>query len=87
MSNEQFKRNLNNKINSAAFRHLEQIKATHSKVSQIEYSALEVQPYLKSTQLNIHGKELLILLRLRMTKTKTNYRSCLLYTSPSPRAS
>ena len=36
---------------------------------------LEIQPYLRSSQLSSKEKELLILLRLRMTKTKLNYRT------------
>ena len=34
-----------------------------------------MQPYLCSTHLNVKEKELLLSLRLRMTKTRANYKS------------
>ena len=75
MTKEHFKKILKKKIQQAACIHLENIKKTHSKVSHIKYSTLEIQPYLRSSQLSSIEKELLIKLRLRMTKTKINYRN------------
>ena len=75
MTKDPFKRILKHKIQQAAFIYLENIKKTHSKVSHIEYSKLELQPYLRSSQLSNKKKELLLLLRLRITKTKINYRA------------
>ena len=60
MSKNQFKKVVRNLVEKAAFRYLQEQKSRHTKVKNIEYNELKLQPYLESEEaavlMNIRGQ-------------------------------
>ena len=71
---ETYKKNIKNMINKSAFKYFMQIKETHSKLDQLEYTELKIQPYLKSLAINNKEKELLFNIRSKSHHSKDNFR-------------
>ena len=63
MGSIQYKDWIKTKVTEAAFRYLTSIQQTHSKVKDIKYSKLELQPYLHSPLFS--RKQMSTLFRLR----------------------
>ena len=63
MGSKQYKDWIKTKVTEAAFRYLTNIQQTHSKVKNIKYSKLELQPYLYSPLFS--RKQMSTLFRLR----------------------
>ena len=55
-----FKMIVKKKINDAAFEYLTKIKETHSKVKDIVYKKLEIQPYILESKMSTKEKQLLL---------------------------
>ena len=75
ISKKKFKKFIKGKINEAAFKYLNKIKSSHSKVKNINYEKVEIQPYLIDTNFSTKEKQLLFRLRTRMTNVKMNFSS------------
>ena len=69
----EYKVKIKHLINKAAFKHLMTVKETHSKLNDITYSELKVQPYLTLDLLNNGQKELLYKLRSKCHESKLNF--------------
>ena len=65
---EVFRKHIKSRIAAAAFRYLTAQQTTHSKVKNIKYEKLEVQPYLTSQLFNNQETRLLTALRSRTHK-------------------
>ena len=61
-------------ISKAAFKHFLTIKETHSKLNDLSYSELKVQPYLTSNMITNEQKQLLYKLRSKCHESKMNFR-------------
>ena len=75
MTKIKFKKFLKGKINEAAFKYLNNIKSSHSKVKHIIYENFKTQSYLLDTKFTTNEKQLLFRLRTRMTNVKCNFSS------------
>jgi hypothetical protein len=75
MKKEKFKTIIKRKIRESAFEYLQNIKLSHSKVKHIEYSGLDIAPYIKDTRFTADEKFCLLKLRTSMTLVKNNFRS------------
>ena len=70
-----FKKCLKQKLLKAALNYLENIRLNHKKGSNLNYSKLECQSYLKWNDLNMTEKSLLFRLRTETTDVRTNFSS------------
>ena len=75
MNVEFFKNMVKKKVKEAAFKHLKELKDTHSKISDIKYSELECQPYILSSIFTNEDVNLLHSLRGRSVQCKGNFKS------------
>ena len=73
MTKNKFKKFVKNKIGRAAFKYLENLKITHSKIRDIKYSKLEIQTYILSDELSNEEINTLFAVRSRMTPVKRNF--------------
>ena len=73
MSKNKFKQFVKQRIEKAAFNHLETTKQKHSKVKQINYKKLEPQPYVLSEDFKDEQICELFALRSRMVQVKRNF--------------
>ena len=73
MSKNNFKKFVKDKIERAAFKHLENVKMSHSKVKHIQYSKLEPQEYILNEEFSNDEISKLFSLRSRMCKVKLNF--------------
>ena len=84
MSKESFKKLVEKKVRKAALKDLIKRKNSHSKMKNLEYSELELQPYFKSKLLFKTEAQNLFRYRTRMADFKNNFKngntniSCLL---------
>ena len=89
--NEQYKKLIKTNLEKAAFNVLITKQQSHSKVRDIKYNKLEIQPYLKSTQFSNDDVSLLAALRthtvrgirVNFKKLYNNNTLCPLKCSPS----
>ena len=72
---ERFKIILKEKITDFAFNYLQEKKSGHSKVKDIMYEKLSIQPYLTDIKFTTVEKQLLFSLRGRCTDSRANFRS------------
>ena len=47
-------------LNKAAFKHFIQLKETHSKLNEVQYTGLKIQDYLTTKGLNYKEKNIII---------------------------
>ena len=73
MSNFKFKKYVKDKVQKAAFMYLQDKKITHSKIKDIEYKKLELQPYLLCENLANEEINTLFALRSKMVSVKKNF--------------
>ena len=73
-SKEEYKIQIKEKVKQAAFEQYIKMKESHSKLNEVKYTSLEIQPYLKSEMFNKEEMKLLYLLRSRCHKSKNNFR-------------
>ena len=71
---EQFKKVVKKSIQSAAFDYLIDLKESHSKMTNIQYSELKQQEYLKSSQVPAHKAKSLFKFRTRMNRVRSNFK-------------
>ena len=69
-----YKKRIKSKIRVAALKNLKEIQKSHSKVKEIKYDKLEVQPYLVSPLFTNEEVDLLYSLRSRTMNCKANFR-------------
>ena len=76
MGQEEYKKYIKKHIKNAAFAHLQNLEATHSKVEQIKYKTLDTQPYLTNSNFTNQEAALLIALRSHTLRgIKMNFSS------------
>ena len=75
MSKKLFKKNLKQKIRKNALLELNKIKESHSKMKNVKYETLSLQPYLADSRFSLKQKQLLFKLRTRMLDVKGNFKS------------
>ena len=70
------KRTLNVAVSKRALQRLNKIKEKHSKATNLNYSQLKIQNYLKGnrTKISQNMAEIIFSLRSRVTKVKMNYK-------------
>ena len=76
-----YKMNVKNKIKAAALDYLKGLQAKHSKVKDIQYSNLEIQPYIICPNFTNDEVNMLHALRSRSTDCKTNYKQKYLHSN------
>ena len=72
-SKYQMKKLVKEATKKAALKYLLNLKENMSKMKDLEYSDLQLQPYLSSDKINIRLKKLLFKLRTRMTQVGHNF--------------
>ena len=75
MTKESFKKVIKEKIKTAAFDYLRTLQAKHSKIQDIVYRRLEIQPYMVSPVFLDEEVNILHSLRSRAVDCKANYRN------------
>ena len=75
LKKEALKNKLKEKIYFSAFKYLQVLKSSHSKVREVSYEKLCIQPYLTDNNFTTVEKQLLFSLRGRMTNIKNNFSS------------
>ena len=75
MSKKLYKKNLKQKIRKNAFLELINLKERHSKMKNVNYKTLSLQPYLSDSRFSLKQKQLLFKLRTRMLDVKGNFKS------------
>ena len=74
LSKQALKKQLKSTIKKAAFKHLNKLKNQHSKVKNISYTELALQPYFKSNTITNEEAKLLFGLRTKTVKgIKANF--------------
>ena len=76
MKKSTFMRMIKQKVEEKAFKYLENLKTSHSKVMKIKHTSLKMQKYLKPNALKISQSEsqLIFKLRCRVTDVKVNMK-------------
>ena len=76
MTKAKFKIILNKAVKSKALEELNKIKQKHSKGKELKYSYLEMQKYLRPSQINITYEDAITIFRIRsrMTDVKVNFK-------------
>ena len=74
MKKEPFKKAVKKCIQSAAFDYLMDLKERHSKMTNIQYSELKKQEYLKSSLVPSHKAKSLFKFRTRMNRVRSNFK-------------
>ena len=76
ISKNTFEKLIKESVLKRAFEELIKKKETHSKMSNVQYSELKIQDYLKSDcELSNDDKEILFKFRTRMAKLKNNFKN------------
>ena len=75
LSKQKFKAIIKEKIKSCAFKYLKSLKDEHSKMKNLNYEKLELQPYLSSPIFNEESSNLIFRLRTRtVSGIKNDFR-------------
>ena len=72
MSKESFKNLVGDKCKKAAFNHLMKMKDSHSKLKDLKYDDLCLQPYFYDGSFSSNDARLLFLFRTRMVRVYNN---------------
>ena len=70
----EYSKNIKKLINNAVFSYYLTLQQTHSKLSEVDYSELKIQPYLVSNSLNNEEKQLLYNMRSNCHSSKINFK-------------
>lgn len=70
----EYSKNIKKLINNAVFSYYLTLQQTHSKLSEVDYSELKIQPYLVSNSLNNEEKQLLYNMRSNCHSLKMNFK-------------
>ena len=71
---EQYKTEIKQLIQKAAFKYFTDIQSTHKKIKDIQYEALNIQTYLVDKSFSQKERKLLYLLRSHCHKSKFNFK-------------
>ena len=72
MKEEKYKLIVKNKVRQAAFNHLQQLKAKHSKMDNLIYEKLEMSKYMSSPMFDFKSVQMLFAIRTRTVRTIKN---------------
>ena len=75
LSQDSFRKKVKKSIYEAAFKWLNEERATKSKILNIQYSKFELQEYLQGNALETREKKFLFQLRTRMIDLKINFKN------------
>ena len=70
----EYSKNIKKLINNAVFSYYQTLQQTHSKLDEVDYSELKIQPYLVSNSLNNEEKQLLYNMRSNCHSSKINFK-------------
>ena len=73
MKKEYFKKLIKKQLNDAALKYLLEGNESKSKLKDLKYYQLAIQPYLLSTDITTRSKKYLFMFRTRMTPVGYNY--------------
>ena len=74
MSKANYKKKIKYLVQKAAFNYFIEEKSKHSKLKNLEYTSLQIQPYLTSKSINNKEAELLYNLRSNCYRAKYNFK-------------
>ena len=74
MSREQLRKVVKKAIEIEALKYLTSEKVNHKKVAHISHKKLELQDYLKPTNMSVDEAKFMFLARTRMLDIKTNFK-------------
>ena len=74
MSQYVFKKMINTRIKQEAFKYLQQVKSTHTKVLHIQYARLEIQSYFLPNKMPTTLAKFTFLCRTRMVQVGANFK-------------
>ena len=75
MKSEKYRTEVKLKVRDTALEYLQKVKATHSKLKNLQYNKLEMAQYLKSPLFDQSSVQLLLALRTRTLRgVKTDFR-------------
>ena len=76
MKKSSFSDLLNKSIETSAFKRLENLKMSHTKVENVKHYMLQIRKYFQPSEANATKQEIQLIfkLRCRMTETKTNFK-------------
>ena len=69
-----YKNHIKELIQKASFKYLLKEKEKHTKMDNVKYTQLKVQPYLVKSNFNKEERKLLVALRSRCHSAKANFR-------------
>ena len=73
-SKSAYKNHIKELIQKASFKYLLKEKEKHTKMDNVKYTQLKVQPYLVKSNFNKEERKLLVALRSRCHSAKANFR-------------
>ena len=73
-SKQSFKKLVKEQVKELALMRLNEIKAGHSKMANVEYASLDMQEYLKNMEINTTQAKILFWFRTRMAKFSDNFK-------------
>ena len=73
-SKSEYKSEIKALVHKATFKYFMNKKKNHSKLDEIKYTKLQLQPYLSSSVINNKQKELLYILRSKCHNSKKNFK-------------
>ena len=74
MSKEDYKKTVKELVEKAAMKYFLEEKKSHSKLEEVFYDKLQLQPYLTDRRFSTEERKLLVLLRSRCFSAKTNFK-------------
>ena len=74
MSKEDYQKTVKELVEKAAMKYFLEEKKSHSKLEEVFYDKLKVQPYLTDRRFSTEERKLLVLLRSRCFSAKTNFK-------------
>ena len=74
MSKEDYKKTIKELVEKAAMKYFLEEKKSHSKLEEVFYDKLQLQPYLTDRRFSTEERKLLVLLRSRCFSAKTNFK-------------
>ena len=74
MSKSEYKKHIKELVQIASYKYLMKEKEKHTKLDDVTYTDLKIQPYLTDCKFSKEERKLLIALRSRCHSAKTNFR-------------
>ena len=74
MPKDAYKKKVKSLVEKAALKYFLNKKESHSKLDELKYEKLSIQPYLTERKFSSEERRLLVLLRSRCFNAKTNFK-------------